>query len=89
MSEKSGTASTTWARPESHFAVVVDDLVIGLVPDCSARTATLMARRDISFEKIDGPIAVDEPAAIARLNAQRHALRGPLLRLVPGSRSLH
>ena len=70
----------------SHFAVIIDDLVVGLVEDGSARTATLMAARDISFERVDGPIAADEEAAIARMNAQRASIgpRRPALRLIRG-----
>ncbi|MET0343704.1 MAG: hypothetical protein ABW252_22010 [Polyangiales bacterium] len=89
MSGKQGNEATaTWERPQSHFAVVVDDVVIGLVPDCSARTASLMAARDIFFERLDGPIAADEIGEIARLNAQRAARRGATLRVVPGGRGL-
>ena len=87
--ERGNEATTTWVRPQSHFAVIVDDLVIGFVPDCSARTASLMAAGDVYFERIDGPMAADEPAAIARLNAQRSGRRAPALRLLRGGRDLH
>lgn len=89
MSGERGNEATTWVRPQSHFAVIVDDVVIGLVPDCSARTASLMAAGNVCFERLDGPIAADELAEIARLNAQRAGRRGPALRLVRGGRDVN
>ena len=88
MSRKRAFPSTI-STATCHFAVIIDDLVVGLVEDGSARTATLMAARDISFERVDGPIAVDEEAAIARMNEQRanSGPRRPALRLIRGGRS--
>jgi hypothetical protein len=87
MSRKRAFPSTTQVAT-SHFAVIIDDLVVGLVEDGSARTATLMATRDISFERVDGPIAADEEAAIARMNAERAkvGVRRPALQLIRGGR---
>ena len=91
MSDMSAFPPGTSEPAAAHFAVVIDDVVVGLVADCSARTATLMAAQGIVFERIAGPMADDEEAAIVRMNAERTAARTararPVLRIIRGGRA--
>lgn len=91
MSDTSAFPPGTSEPATAHFAVVIDDVVVGLVADCSARTATLMAAQGIVFERIEGPMADDEEAAIVRMNRERSEARAarprPVLRLIRGGRA--
>lgn len=91
MSSTSAFPPAASAPASAHFAVIIDDVVVGLVADCSARTATLMAAQGIVFERVEGPIADDEEGEILRMNAERAALRAarsrPTLRLIRGGRA--
>lgn len=90
MSSTSAFPPAMSAAAPAHFAVIIDEVVVGLVADCSARTATLMAGQGIIFERIEGPIADDEEGEILRMNAARAAARAarcrPHLRLIQGGR---